>query len=183
MTKACIECGLEKRITEFSLIEYELDEDDDSKIIGEIREEKCHNCYYDGTRADQKHLILREAYRNYLTFQQFVSDTGKDVITYSIPESDDPEAKWIPVSISFSDLEQALRRYNDGLRAQGTVLSKRKEEAFYFNVICDMLQREVGEQMGITTVSVGQYVNQACLQLAEYYYGEDTLNGHLPGDK
>jgi hypothetical protein len=40
---------------------------------------------YDGLTADKKHRILREAYRNYLTFKQYVTDTGNDVIEYAIP--------------------------------------------------------------------------------------------------
>jgi len=51
-------------------------------------------------------------------------------------------------------------------------LSVRKEQAFLLNVILDQRQEDVAEQMGITTVSVGQYVKQACLQLSEYYFGD-----------
>ena len=43
---------------------------------------------YDGLTADKKFLILREAYRNYLTFKQFVTDTGKDVIEYAVPKEE-----------------------------------------------------------------------------------------------
>lgn len=46
---------------------------------------------YDGLTADEKFLILREAYRNYLTFKQFVTDTGKDVIEYAVPASQDSD--------------------------------------------------------------------------------------------
>lgn len=46
---------------------------------------------YDGLTADKKHRILREAYRNYLTFKQFVTDTGKDVIDYAVPASADSD--------------------------------------------------------------------------------------------
>lgn len=129
--------------------------------------------------ADQRHLILREAYRNYLTFEQYVTDTGRDVIEYAIPVSKESD-EWVPVAISFTDLQRALRALGAGeLKADGTVLSKRKEQAFYLNVIRDMKQKEVAELMKITTVSVGQYVDQAMLQLAEYYFGEadtGTLN-------
>jgi DNA-directed RNA polymerase specialized sigma24 family protein len=76
------------------------------------------------------------------------------------------------VSVSFTDLERALKSYNDEMRREGTVLSKRKEQAFYLNVIRDMLQRDVAEIMGITTVSVGQYVEQGMMQLCDYYFGE-----------
>ena len=39
----------------------------------------------------------------------------------------------------------------------------------------DKRQEDVAEQMNITTVSVGQYVKQACLQLSEYYFADMSL--------
>lgn len=104
-----------------------------------------------------------------------MSDANLDVIEYSIPAVEQPEDgtdAWQKVSISFSDLERALKTYQDGTKADGTVLAKRKEQAFYLNVIRDMRQKDVAELMGITTVSVGQYVEQSVLQLAAYYFGE-----------
>lgn len=126
---------------------------------------------YDGLTADKKFLILREAYRNYLTFKQYVTDTGKDVIEYAVPASEDSDV-WVPISICFSDLERALKLFKDGSEAENTILSQRKEQAFLLNVIMDQRQEDVAEQMGITTVSVGQYVKQACIQLSEYYFGD-----------
>lgn len=126
---------------------------------------------YDGLTADKKFLILREAYRHYLTFKQFVTDTGKDVIEYAVPAHEGSD-EWVPISICFSDLERALKKFKDGTEAQNTVLSSRKEQAFLLNVILDQRQEDVAEQMGITTVSVGQYVKQAVTQLSEYYFGD-----------
>lgn len=126
---------------------------------------------YDGLTADQKHKILREAYRNYLTFQDFVSATGKDIIEYTVPVKKGSE-ELVTISISYSDLERALHMFEDRVNTDKTVLSARKEEAFHLNVIRDMLQRDVAEIMNISPVSVGQYVDQACLQLSEYYFGE-----------
>lgn len=161
-TKKCKECQQLKRETQFSLTK-----------TGE-RNQVCRACSYDGLTADNKHKILREAYRNYLTFEQYVTDTSKDVIEYAVPEKRGSD-NYIPISISFTDLQQALVNFQDDLRSQGTVLSKRKEQAFYLNVIRDMRQADVAEMMGITTVSVGQYVDQAMLQLIEYYFeDEDT---------
>lgn len=136
--------------------------------MGERRRAKTRK--WDGLTADQRHLILREAYRNYLTFKQYVSDTGQDVIEYSIPKSKASD-EWISIAISFTDLEGALKAFQDGTK-NGTVLSRRKEQAFYLNVIQDKKQKDVAEIMNITTVSVGQYVDQACLQLAKYYFGD-----------
>lgn len=164
--QVCKKCRSWRRIKEFSLIDYE----------EKTRKTVCHQCY-DGTRADQKHKILREAYRHYLTFQQYVTDTGRDVISYSIPVDDDPDAEWVNIAISFTDLQKALKTYKDGVEVEGTVLARRKEEAFKLNVIQDMLQRDVADIMHITTVSVGQYVDQACRQLAEYYFAEDESDG------
>lgn len=81
----------------------------------------------------------------------------------------------VKVTISFYDLERALKQFNGEMQKQGTVLSKRKEQAFYLNVIRDMLQRDVADIMGITTVSVGQYVDQGMMQLCDYYFAEDTI--------
>jgi hypothetical protein len=66
------------------------------------------------------------------------------------------------VGISFWDLHRGI-----------TELSPRKREALFYNVILDWKQRDVAERMGITTVSVGQYVEQACLQLAEEYFAAE----------
>jgi DNA-directed RNA polymerase specialized sigma subunit len=133
----------------------------------------CRLCNYDGLTAEEQHLIIREAYRNYLTFQEFVANNpdSNDVIEYAVPKSDDSD-EYVTISISFTDLQRALKRYRDGLRAEGTVLSKRKEQAFYLNVIRDMKQKDVAKLMDITTVSVGQYVDQGMLQLCDYYFAE-----------
>jgi DNA-directed RNA polymerase specialized sigma24 family protein len=130
-----------------------------------------HPRRYDGLTADKKHRILREVYRNYLTFKQFVSDTGKDVIEYSVPASPDSD-EMVRITISFVDLERALKKLKDGSIAENTILSQRKEQAFLLNVILDKRQEDVAAIMGITTVSVGQYVEQSVLQLAKYYFGE-----------
>lgn len=159
----CEKCNQMRRKTQFSLIDYD----------EQTRNPTCRVCNHEGLTADERHKILREAYRHYLEFQQYVTDTGKDIITYAVPKEKGSD-EYVKVSISFVDLAEALKVYNDGLRAEGTVLSKRKEEAFAYNVIEDMLQRDVAEIMGITTVSVGQYVEQAMLQLCDYYFAEDT---------
>lgn len=98
----------------------------------------------------QKDKVLREVYRNYLQFREYVRTTGHHIIEYG------------GLRISFHDLHRGL---ND--------LSPRKRQAFYLNVIEDLKQREVAEIMGITTVSVGQYVQQAMVQLADQYFEGD----------
>lgn len=83
----------------------------------------------------------------------------------------------VRVTLAFTDLERALKQFEDDAKKDGTVLSKRKEQAFYLNVIRDMLQRDVADIMGITTVSVGQYVEQGMIQLCDYYFADsDTSN-------
>lgn len=111
------------------------------------------------------HRILREVYRNFRQFQEFVSATGKDVIDHAYPVEDPEtgEVRKIEITISYSDL---LDRLNE--------LSDRKREAVMYNVIMDMKQRDVAEIMKITTVSVGQYVDTAMEQLAESYFAEKT---------
>ena len=145
----------------------------------ELRNESCRICNYDGLTLVDRHKILREAYRNYLTWQDLITFEQErepiDTITYNIPREPGSD-EMIPVTISFYDLERALKQFEDDTKKDGTVLSKRKEQAFYLNVIRDMLQRDVAEIMGITTVSVGQYVEQGMMQLCGYYFGELDTN-------
>ena len=100
----------------------------------------------------KRHKILRDCYRNYDAFHDFVERTGQDIIEYK------------GITLSFHDLKRTLEQ---------TRLAPRKKQAFYLNVIEDMKQKDVAEIMKITTVSVGQYVDQACLQLAEEYFKGD----------
>jgi hypothetical protein len=99
--------------------------------------------------AVQPHKVMRELYRNYMQLREYVRATGQ----YSLEHRG--------LTISFYDLGKGL---ND--------LSPRKKEAFYLNVILDKKQKDVAEIMGITTVSVGQYVEAASRQLAEMYFSE-----------
>lgn len=96
-----------------------------------------------------KHKVMRELYRNYMQFREYVRSTGETTIEYQ------------DVAISFYDLGMGLNE-----------LSPRKKQAFYLNVILDKKQKDVAEIMGITTVSVGQYVEAASKQLADIYFGE-----------
>ena len=100
---------------------------------------------------EQRHRILREVLRNYTVFESYCSQHGQ----YDIEHKG--------IRINFLDLQNCLER-----------LSKRKKEAVFFNVILDMKQKDVAAEMGITTVSVGQYVEQACLQVAKELWPEDA---------
>lgn len=113
-----------------------------------------------------KQRILREVYRHYLSYREYVSNTGNHVIEhgYFIYDDEGNKVDKINISISFWDLF-------DGLKD----LSPRKREAFWYNVILDLKQRDVAEKMGITTVSVGQYVEQSCVQLADRYFSEEQM--------
>ncbi len=77
--------------------------------------------------------------------------------------------KTVRVTLSFWDLQGALKN-----------LSPRKREAVFYNVILDKKQKDVAEIMGITTVSVGQYVEQAMIQLSEAYFSETKVEDELP---
>jgi DNA-directed RNA polymerase specialized sigma24 family protein len=98
---------------------------------------------------EQRQRILKEVYRHYIDFQDFASREGKYFISYG------------PITLSLLDLQHGLDK-----------LSPRKREAVYLNVIRDMKQKDAAAIMGITTVSVGQYVEQAMIQLAEHYFAE-----------
>lgn len=126
------------------------------------------------TEPIPKHRILREVYRHYLEFRQIVSHTGNHVIDhgyflYSEPYEDDDGNEQqdivgkVSISISFWDLFEGLKE-----------LSPRKREAVWYNVILDQKQKDVANKMAITTVSVGQYVEQAMIQLSERYFSEET---------
>jgi DNA-directed RNA polymerase specialized sigma24 family protein len=113
------------------------------------------------------HRILREVYRHYLEFRDHVCRSGDHVLEhgYFIYEDDGVTIKdRVTVTISFWDLHRGVKD-----------LSGRKKEAFFHNVILDKKQRDVAEEMGITTVSVGQYVEQAMLQLSQLYFAEALL--------
>ena len=97
----------------------------------------------------QPHKVMRELYRNYMQFREYVRASG----VYTLEHKG--------LTISFYDLGKGLNN-----------LSPLKKEAFYLNVILDKKQKDVAEIMGITTVSVGQYVEAASRQLAEMYFGE-----------
>lgn len=112
-----------------------------------------------------KHRILREIYRHYTELKAYVTAYGGDQIihhTYTVYDEDGNAIGKDTIDISFWDLHDSLE-----------VLSDRKREAVHLNVILDWKQKDVAEKMGITTVSVGQYVEQAMLQLAKIYFAED----------
>lgn len=95
------------------------------------------------------HKRLREALRHYTEFKAHVSAYSQHVIEHK------------GIQISFYDLQQGIKD-----------LSPRKKEALFYNVILDWKQKDVAEKMGITTVSVGQYVEGAVQQLAKRYFAE-----------
>jgi len=68
------------------------------------------------------------------------------------------------LTINFLDLQSCLKK-----------LSPRKKQAVFYNVIMDEKQKDVAARMGITTVSVGQYVEQAMLQVAKDLWPEETI--------
>lgn len=150
-TKICATCKNERRIKQYSL-----------KKNGD-REDSCRFCNYDGLAADEKTEILKEAYRHYPEFEAYVSATGKDIISYHVPKYEGSD-EYERIDLSFTDLQEALKNVK---------LAPRKKEAFELNVLQDMLQREAADIMGITTVSVGQYVNQAVYQLANWYFADE----------
>ena len=112
-----------------------------------------------------KHRILREVYRHYYSFKQLFARNGTDVIEHSywVYDEDGGKSKQT-ITISLWDL-------HDGLET----LSARKREAVNYNVMVDKKQKEVAEIMGITTGSVGQYVEQAMIQLADKYFAEERV--------
>lgn len=112
-----------------------------------------------------KHRILREIYRHYSELKAFVTAFGGDGVishTYIVTDDNGNPIGKDTIDISFWDLPDPLK-----------LLSDRKKEAVYLNVILDWKQKDVAAKMGITTVSVGQYVEQGMLQIAKVYFAEE----------
>lgn len=109
----------------------------------------CRKC--EPGEAPARHRIVREALRHYKELEALAQEDGDFVLAHG------------EYAISFLDLQGSLEK-----------LSKRKKEAVLYNVILDWKQKDVAERMGITTVSVGQYVEQACLQIEEMILGKRT---------
>lgn len=117
------------------------------------------------------HRVLREVLRHYTEFRELVGGYGqsgegadgrKDTIEHSYYwYDDDKDRHKETISISFWDLQTGLRE-----------LAPRKREAIWYNVIEDKKQKDVAKIMGITTVSVGQYVEAGVIQLAKRYFAE-----------
>lgn len=110
------------------------------------------------------HRILREVLRHYIEFRELVNSDGRLHVLehgYWIYNEDGTRNRKEHVSISFWDL-------HDGLKE----LAPRKREAIFYNVIQDKKQKDVAAIMGITTVSVGQYVEAGTIQLAKKYFPE-----------
>lgn len=111
-----------------------------------------------------KHRILREVLRHYIEYRELVNSDGRlHVIDhgYWVYHEDGTRNFKEEVSLSFWDLHNGLQE-----------LAPRKREAIFYNVILDMKQKDVAEIMGITTVSVGQYVEAGTIQLAKQYFAE-----------
>lgn len=126
------------------------------------------------------HRILREIFRHYTEFREYVAQGNSPVLehTYLVPVKDLPECpdnpsassdhralnmrcvfcetpmKRVTVSFNFWDLHRGLKS-----------LAPRKREAVLWNVLYDKKQKDVAKIMGITTVTVGQYVEHAFRQL------------------
>lgn len=113
------------------------------------------------------HRVLREIYRHYIEFRELVAQDGRNHVLehgYYIEDPDTGERRKATLTLSFWDLRNDVNK-----------LATRKKEAFFYNVILDMKQRDVAAKMKITTVSVGQYVEAACEQLAQRYFTEEEL--------
>jgi DNA-directed RNA polymerase specialized sigma24 family protein len=122
-----------------------------------------------------KHRILRDVLRHYLEFRDLVASPEHDgqgghrssdgVIDHGYyVEDENGNRRKVLITLSFWDLQGKLSK-----------LSPRKREAVFYNVILDKKQKDVAEIMDITTVSVGQYVEQGMLQLSEEYFAEGII--------
>lgn len=116
------------------------------------------------SKEEPRHRILREVFRHYLEFKSLFESNGTHVIEhgYWVEDPETGDRRKVNLSISLWDLQDGLKE-----------LSPRKREAVFHNVILDKKQKDVAEIMKITTVSVGQYVEQAMVQLSERYFADE----------
>lgn len=103
--------------------------------------------------TEKRHRVLREVLRHFLTFEDWCKQNGQYQIEHA------------GLTLSFLDLQDCL---------QG--LSERKMQAVWMNVVLDMKQKDVADIMGIRTVTVGQYVDQAFQQIAVQYFSEMEMD-------
>lgn len=101
---------------------------------------------------DETWKIIRELYRHYLDFKDYCAYRGKYYVNYG------------PFSLNIVDLQEGVNE-----------LPQKQKEAFFYNVILDLRQEDVKKIMGITTVSVGQYVESACRKLAARYFTDEEI--------
>jgi DNA-directed RNA polymerase specialized sigma24 family protein len=106
-----------------------------------------------------RHRVLRDMLRHYIEFRDLVNSGGNHVLTHSYLVPDGEGVRKETIAISFWDLHRGINE-----------LAPRKREALYWNVIRDEKQKDVAARMGITTVSVGQYVEAATRQLAAHHW-------------
>lgn len=114
------------------------------------------------------HRILRDMLRHYTEFRELVNNGGDHVLEHSyMVRDEDGTTRKETISVSFWDLHRGIKE-----------LAPRKREALFYNVIMDEKQKDVARRMGITTVSVGQYVEAATKQLAKYHFPEVDEDVH-----
>ena len=108
----------------------------------------------------KQHRVLREALRHFKELEDLFKKYGILVVSHN------------GLDICFMDIQKSLNK-----------LSARKKEAIYYNVILDMKQKDVADVMGITTVSVGQYVESGFAQIAKEYFAEENQRNAKTGRK
>lgn len=108
------------------------------------------------------HRFLREVLRHYLELKEIVMSGGDHILSHNyLVKNEDGTVRREEIEISFWDLHRGLKE-----------LAPRKREAIFYNVILDQKQKDVAARMGITTVSVGQYVDAGTRQLVKHHFPE-----------
>jgi DNA-directed RNA polymerase specialized sigma24 family protein len=92
--------------------------------------------------------IARQLLRNYLQLKAHFAQYGDFLIEYK------------GLEISYLDLKGCLED-----------LSPRLQDAVYYNVILDLMQKDAAEKMGVASASVNLYVSDACRQVARRLWG------------
>lgn len=119
-------------------------------------------------------IILREAVRHYDEFEYLFIQSGIDLIEHkgiAISLFDLKLIVEVCTPIDVCDIPYSIEfKLTDPFG-----LSPRKKEAIYWNVIKDEKQLDVARRMGITTVSVGQYVDNGFLLISRKLLDTDVI--------
>jgi hypothetical protein len=120
------------------------------------------------TKREPGYKIIREALRNYTTYQRHVALYGQDVIEHSyVVYNDDASPKEkVTVTLSYSDLLRGAKE-----------LSPKKRQALWLSIILDKTQEDVAAIMNTQPATIAQYCRISLNFLSDNYFCETSHVG------